>query len=221
MTAIRVLLVDDHLSFRKGLAAILAEEPGFELAGEAADGLEALEMTSALTPTLVLMDLSMPRLGGLEATLRIRALVPCVPIVILTSSDSAQAMDAVRSGAQGYLLKDVAPQALVECLRGVARGEACVSPAMAARLLDDLERRGGAAVVRRAALTAREREVLQQVAAGSTHDEIAETLHIDESTVGNHLKRVVEKLHLESRAQGALRALSHKAHRPPAEEEIG
>jgi DNA-binding NarL/FixJ family response regulator len=216
MTAIRVLLVDNHASYRRGLASILAEEPDFELAGEAADGLEALEMTRALMPDVVVVDLSMPRLGGLEATRRIRAHAPCVPIVILTSSDSAPAMEAVRSGARGYLLKSVEPQALVRSLRGVARGKACVSPAMAARLLDELERRG-ASVVRRAALTAREREVLEQVAQGSTDDRIAEALGIDESTVKNHLTRILEKLHLESRAEGALRALSQKPTGAPAD----
>jgi NarL family two-component system response regulator LiaR len=216
MAAIRVLLVDDQASYRKGLVSILAEEPDFELAGEAADGVEALEMTRALMPSVVVMDLSMPRLGGLEATRRIRAQAPCVPIVILTSSDSAPAMEAVRSGARGYLLKSVEPQALVRSLRSVARGKACVSPVMAARLLDELERRG-ASVVRRAALTAREREVLEQVAQGSPDDRIAEALGIDESTVKNHLTRILEKLHLESRAEGALRALSQRPNETPAD----
>jgi len=208
MSAIRVLLVDDHAAFRRALASILAEEPDFELAGEADDGLQALEMARTLVPNVVLMDISMPRLDGLEATRRIRAEAPCVPIVILTSSDSEPAMEAVKSGARGYLLKSVEPQALVGTLRGVAHGEACVSRAMAARLLAELARRGPvSAVVRRAALTLREREVLEQVAEGRTSDEVAAALDIPESAVKSHLKRILEKLHLESRAQAALRAL--------------
>ena len=208
MSAIRVLLVDDHESFRKGLATILAEEPDFELAGEAGDGVQALEMARALMPSVVLMDLSMPRLNGLEATRRIRAEAPCVPIVILTSLDSDPAMEAVKTGARGYLLKSVEPQALLGTLRGVVRGEACVSRAMAARLLEELARRGPvSALVRRASLTLREREVLEKVAEGKTIDEIATGLDIDDGTVKNHLTRILEKLHLESRAQAALRAL--------------
>ena len=208
MSAIRVLLVDDHAAFRRALASILAEEPDFELAGEADDGLQALEMARTLVPNVVLMDISMPRLDGLEATRRIRAEAPCVPIVILTSSDSEPAMEAVKSGARGYLLKSVEPQALVGTLRGVAHGEACVSRAMAARLHAELARRGpDTAVVRRAALTLREREVLEQVAEGRTSDEVAAALDIPESAVKSHLKRILEKLHLESRAQAALRAL--------------
>jgi DNA-binding NarL/FixJ family response regulator len=213
-----VLLVDDHVPFRKGLASILADEPDFELAGEASDGIEALEMTRALAPSLVVMDVSMPRLGGPEGTRRIRAEAPCVPIVILTSSDSEQAMDAVRNGARGYLLKSVEPLALVEALRGVVRGEACVSAPMAARLLQELSRRDrAAAVVRRAALTPRERDVLERLAQGSTSDEIADALGTDEVAVKSHLKRIVDKLHLESRAAVALRALSQRTSGPAAD----
>ena len=208
MSAIRVLLVDDHVKFRRAVASILAEEPDFELAGEAGDGLQALEMARALAPTVVVMDISMPRLNGLEATRRIRAEAPGVPIVILSSSDSDPAMEAVKSGARGYLLKTVEPQALVGTLRGVARGEPCVSRAMAARLLEELASRGPvSALVRRASLTLREREVLEQIAEGKTSDEIAAGLDSDEGTVKNHLTRILEKLHLENRAQAALRAL--------------
>lgn len=209
MDAIRVLLVDDHVPFRKGLASILVEDPAFELAGEAGDGIEALEMARAVAPQLVVMDLSMPRLDGLEATRRIRAEAPCVPIVILTSADSGPALQAVKCGARGYLLKSVQPQALLGTLRDVAGGEACFSPAMAARILDEISHRGaGSAVVRRAALTARETEVLEQVAEGRTAAEIADALGTVEATVKSHLRRILEKLHLESRAEAALRALT-------------
>jgi DNA-binding NarL/FixJ family response regulator len=160
----------------------------------------------------------MPRLDGLEATRRMKAEVPYVPIVILTASDSGPALEAVKSGARGYLLKSLEPAALLGTLRGVARGEACVSPAMAARLLGELSRRGPAlGVVRRAALTPREREVLEGVAEGMTSHEVAAALGTAEETVKSHLKRIVEKLHLESRAQAALRALSQRKGGPAAE----
>jgi NarL family two-component system response regulator LiaR len=176
-------------------------------------------MTRALEPGVVLMDLTMPRLGGLEATRRIRALSPRVPVVILTSSDSEAAMEAVRGGARGYLLKSVAPRALLEALRGVARGEVCVSPAMAARLLAELPMRGaGSAVVRRSALAPRESEVLALVAEGRTSEEIASALDVTESAVRGHLERIVEKMRLESRARGALRALSRTTRAATAEE---
>ncbi len=219
MSAIRVLLVDDNVPFRRGLATLLADEPDFELAGEAGDGAQAVEMARALMPSLVLMDLSMPGLDGLEATRRMRAEVPYVPIVILTAADSDPALEAVKSGARGYLLKSVEPPALLGTLRAVVLGEACVSPAMAARLLEDLACRGPRSTgVRRAALVPREKEVLEQVAEGKTTDEIAAALGTDEPAVKGHLRRIVEKLHLENRVQTALRALSSNARGPSAEE---
>lgn len=219
MSAIRVLVVDDHVTFRKGLASVFADEPDFELAGEAGDGVQALEMTRALMPNLVLMDISMPRLNGLEATRRIRAEVPYVPIVILTASDSDPALEAVKSGARGYLLKSVEPQALLGTLRAVVRGEACVSRAMAARILEEITRQDPAsAVVGRVALTPREREVLEQVAEGKATDQVAAALGVAEATVKSHLKRIVEKLHLESRVVAALRALSQKTSRPVSDD---
>ncbi len=208
--AIRVLLVDDHEPFRKGLASILGAEPDFELVGEAGDGMQALEMARQLMPNVVLMDISMPRLNGLEATRRIKAEAPFVPIVILTASDSAPALEAVKSGAKGYLLKSVEPQALLGSLRGVVRGEACVSRAMAARLLADLspDSRSKAPLrTPRAELIQREREVLRLVAEGRNDEEIAAALGITESTVKVHLKRILEKLQLRNRLQVAVHAL--------------
>jgi DNA-binding NarL/FixJ family response regulator len=160
------------------------------------------------------MDISMPRLNGLEATRRIRAEVPYVPIVILTAQDSDPALEAVKSGARGYLLKSIEPQALVGTLRGVVRGEACVSRAMAARLLEELARRGPvSAVVRRADLTLREREVLEQVAEGKTTDEVATALGIAETTVKNHSRG--------SSRSCTSRAGSGRAARPLLEESGG
>jgi DNA-binding NarL/FixJ family response regulator len=210
-SAIRLLLVDDHAIFRKGVADFLASEHDIELVGEADDGAQALEMARELMPDVVLMDISMPRMDGLEATRRIMAEIPYVRIVILTVSDSDRSLfEAVKSGAQGYLLKSVAPQALLDTLRGVVRGEASISPAMATRLLGHLARespRTAPPGTPDASLTQREQEVLALVAQGKSNKEIATALGIAENTVKNHLKNILEKLHLENRVQAATFAL--------------
>jgi len=187
-SAIRVLLVDDSVPFRKGVANLLAAEADFELVGEAGDGAEGLELARQLVPDVVLMDISMPRMDGLEATRRIRAELPCVRIVVLTVSDERSLLGSVKSGAHGYLPKNIAPQALLDTVRRVARGEAPVSRAMAARLLE--ERAGDSG------LTLREREVLGLVAEGEADQKIAVTLGIAESIV----KNVLEKVHREHQA---------------------
>ncbi len=211
MTAIRVLLADDYALFRRGLASLLAAESDFEVIGEAVDGLQALEMTRELMPDVILMDVSMPVMNGLEATCRIKAEMPYARIVILTISDGESSLlEAVKSGADGYLPHKVEPQVLYGTLRGIARGEAPVSRTMAARLLEEFGRRGepgAAAAASVAGLTVREREVLQQVARGRNSEEIAKSLAIAENAVKNHLKNVLEKVHLESRAQAAAPAL--------------
>jgi DNA-binding NarL/FixJ family response regulator len=203
MSSIRVLLADDHALFRKGLAGILAREEGLEVVGDAGDGRQALELARSLMPDVILMDISMPVMDGLEATRLIKAELPYVRIVILTADDGEGSLfEAVKSGAQGYLLKSIAPEALVGTLRGVVRGEAPVSRLMAGRLLEEFARqaRGPAAAQE---LTAREREVLGLVAAGRSNKEIAAALSIAENTVKNHLKNILEKLHLHNRVQAA------------------
>ena len=211
MSSIRVLLADDHALFRRGVASLLAAENGFEVVGEAVDGRQALEMARELMPDVILMDITMPEMDGLEATRRIKAEIPYVRIVILTASDGDQSLfEAVKSGAQGYLLKNIDPQALYSTLRGVVQGEAPVSRVMAARLLDEFGRQARAraqAPAPTAELTARETEVLQLVARGRSNKEIAAELTISENTVKNHLKNILEKLHLENRVQAATYAL--------------
>ena len=205
MPSIRVLLADDHALFRRGVASLLAAESDFEVVGEAVDGQQALEMARELVPDVILMDVSMPVMDGLAATRRIKAEIPYVRIVILTASDGDRSLfEAVKSGAQGYLLKNIEPQALYGTLRGVVRGEAPVSRVMAGRLLEEFARQHREPDPLPAAeLTVREREVLEHVAHGRSNKEIAASLAIAENTVKNHLKNILEKLHLENRVQAA------------------
>ena len=207
---IRVLVVDDHTLFRKGIVSLLSSEDGFEVVGEAEDGFQALERAQALMPDLILMDLSMPRCDGLEATRRLKAAFPYLTIVILTAlEDDQNLFEAVRCGAQGYLLKKIEPQALFANLRGVVRGEASISRLMAGKLLGEFNRQANrpAAPGGRPELSPREKEILGHVAQGKSNKEIATNLAIAENTVKNHLKNILEKLHLENRVQAATFAL--------------
>ena len=220
MSRIRILLADDHALFRGGVASLLAAGGDFEVLGEAADGRQAVEMARALMPDVILMDISMPVMDGLEATRRIKAEMPSVKIVILTVSDGERSLfEAVKSGAQGYLLKNIEPKALYGTLRGVVRGEAPVSRAMAARLLEEFTRQARQASPAAPApeLTAREKEVLEQVTRGKSNKEIAQALSIAENTVKNHLKNILEKLHLENRVQAATFAMRQGMGEKPPE----
>jgi len=212
MNSLRILLVDDHLLFRKGLARLLDAQPDFEVVGEAADGLEAVEQTRALHPDLVLMDVRMPNCDGLEATRRIKAQMKDVQVVMLTVSDDEQDLaTAVRYGADGYLLKDLLPEMLFQQLRGLMVGEAPISRAMTGKLLRQLTRRGRSAAqpVATAVLSARECEVLALVVNGYSNREIAAELGIAHNTVKNHLRSILAKLGVRNRAQAAAYAVSH------------
>jgi len=222
MTPIRVLLADDHALFRRGVASLLAADRDFEVVGEAVDGQQAVEMARKLMPDVILMDISMPGTDGLEATRRIKAEMPYVRIVILTVSDGERSLfEAVKNGAQGYLLKKIEPQALYATLRGVVQGEATLSRVMAAQLLEEFARQSrppAPAVAPAAQLTAREKEVLEHVARGRSNKEIATALTIAENTVKNHLKNILEKLHLENRVQAATFALREgMVEKPPVD----
>lgn len=205
----RILLADDHILFRKGLAQLLNSQPDFQVIGEAADGLEALEKARELMPDLILMDIDMPRCDGREATRLIKAEMPYVVIVVLTVSDDEQDLfAAIKNGAQGYLLKKIDPADLFEQLRGLASGEAALSRLMANKILREFVRVGTQLPRRKEeALTDREQQVLQLVARGLTNREIAESLVIAENTVKNHLRNILSKLHLDNRVQAAAYAL--------------
>jgi DNA-binding NarL/FixJ family response regulator len=205
MGPIRVLLVDDHLLFRKGLARLLDAQLDFEVVGEAADGLEAIEQTRLLRPDLVLMDIRMPNCNGLEATRQVKAHMPDVRVVMLTVSDDEQDLaTAVRYGADGYLLKDLLPETLFQQLRGLMAGEAPIARGMTGKLLRQLAQQGQPAVQ-----PARECEVLALIVRGYSNQEIGEDLGIARNTVKNHLRSILAKLGVRNRAQAAAYAVSH------------
>jgi NarL family two-component system response regulator LiaR len=204
---IRVLVADDHAIVRKGLCALLATEPGIEVVGEAREGQEAITEAKRLQPDVILMDLVMPGMDGLEATRRIAASQPKTRILVLTSfSGDDKIFPAIKAGALGYLLKDSGPEDLVRAIQQVHNGESSLHPIVARRLLKELafplEKETEAA-----SLTEREIEVLQLVARGQTNREIAERLAISEATVRTHVSNILSKLKLDSRTQAALYAL--------------
>jgi DNA-binding NarL/FixJ family response regulator len=203
----RILLADDHPLFRDGVASLL-EAWGHEVVGQAADGAQAVELAARLHPQLVLMDVRMPGVSGLTATQRIKDAQPDVSIVMLTvSEDEDDLFVAIKAGAQGYLLKNLESRQLRSMLEGIARGEAAITPATAARILDEfarVQRPGGDAPEH---LTDRELDVLRLVVDGLRNKEIAVRLAISENTVKFHLKNIVEKLHVQSRTELATRAM--------------
>ena len=212
MTPIRLLLVDDHALVRKGLAALLATDSTFRVVGEARDGWEAVKKTAELKPDLVLMDISMPGMGGLEATRRISKSFPSTKVVILTiSEDDQDLFDAIKSGASGYLLKKVQPDELSAMLKGVLRGEAPISRFTATKILAEFavqeHRAQPEADVWEEKLSRRETEVLRLVAEGLTNKEIGTKLGVEPTTVKNHLKNILGKLHLRNRVEAAAFAL--------------
>lgn len=209
MEKVRVLLADDHILFRKGLAQLLNAQPDFQVVAEAGDGLEAIERARELMPDLVLMDIDMPRCDGRAATCRLKAELPYIAIVILSISDDEQDLFAtLKCGAQGYLLKKIEPAELFSQLRGLARGEAALSPLMANKILREFARRDpDPATAPHDALTARELQVLELLTRGLTNREIAARLVIAENTVKNHLRNILAKLHLANRVQLAAYAL--------------
>ena len=207
---IRILLVDDQPLFRGAIAALLANQPDMEVVGEAENGLVGVERARALRPDLVILDVDMPVMNGVEAVRLIREQVMDVKVIMLTVSDvEDHVLDALRNGAHGYLLKDLRPEQLNDMIRSVMRNETPISPAVAGRLLREI-REGGVRPVSaptaeeaRATVTPRELEILRLVAEGLSNKEVAKRLVITEGTVKNHVHNALEKLHLENRIQAA------------------
>jgi DNA-binding NarL/FixJ family response regulator len=211
MDKLRLLVVDDHPLFREGLAAILANRPEIELVGEAADGLSAVAQALALQPDLVLMDIQMPGVNGIEATRRILHASPHIGVIMLTmAADDDSVFAAMRAGAKGYILKGADKAEVLRTLEAVGRGEALFGPAIARRLMAYFGALGGAAGAAPALafpeLTEREREVLNLIAQGLSNAVIAEQLSLSPKTVGNHISNIFSKLQVADRAQAIVRA---------------
>jgi DNA-binding NarL/FixJ family response regulator len=206
----RILLVDDHVLFRKGMSRLIDSQPDLEVVAEAEDGIQAVQYARRFKPDLILMDIHMPDCDGHEATRLIVNDWPEAQIVMLTVSDEDQDLfTAIRNGAIGYLVKKIEPEELFSRLRGIALGEAPISRVMAGRILREFARvdTDGPPPDSTRSLTPREREVLQLVTKGMTNKEIGAQLHIAENTVKNHLRNILEKLHLQNRAQAAAYAV--------------
>ncbi|MGO4889661.1 response regulator [Anaerobacillus sp. MEB173] len=201
MQPFRILVVDDHAHAREAIREILSSYENFEIVGEAKSGEEAIEMTDQLMPDLILMDINMPGIGGLEATKVIKEAFPYVKIVIITVSDEiTNLFEALKKGAQGYLLKNIQPSAWYEYLQAVALDEIPMSEDLAVRILQELSPKKQADKTENP-LSKREQEVLDLVAKGHTNKHISSILNISEYTVKNHLKNILQKLHLENRVQ--------------------
>jgi NarL family two-component system response regulator LiaR len=204
--AIRVLIVDDHSVVREGLQAFLQLQDGLEVVGEAADGEEAIEAASRLQPDVILMDLVMPRLGGVAAMRRLREEVPEARVIVLTSFlDDDKLLPALRAGAAGYLLKNAEPQDLARAVRAAHAGEALLDPVVAARLVETLAAEDGQQPLDR--LTPREREVLVLIGRGFSNKRIANELDLAEKTVKTHVGHVLAKLCVTDRTQAAVVAV--------------
>jgi DNA-binding NarL/FixJ family response regulator len=212
MNKLRVLLADDHQLFREGLANILNAQPDFEVIGEAGDGLEVLVKARKLLPNLILMDIGMPGCDGVEATKVIKEELPAIIVVMLSvQADDEKLFEAIKNGAQGYLLKSIRSRELLSMLRAAGRGEAAITPALGGRMLEEFRR-----LSQRppripeeeiTALTQREQEVLGLVAQGATDQEIAQSLTISIHTVKSHMRNILAKLQLGHRHQAAQFAL--------------
>jgi NarL family two-component system response regulator LiaR len=205
---IRVLLVDDHVVVRRGLGALLATYDDIEVVGEAGGGGQGAEIAGRLLPDVVLMDLVMPEIDGIEATRRVKAISPSTQVIVLTSySEDERIFPAIKAGALSYLLKEVGPDDLVRAIRAARRGEATLHPTVAARLMQELS---GGRSSPLDELTEREREVLACIARGMSNAEIANHLVVGERTVKTHVSNILSKLHLQDRTQAALLALRER-----------
>jgi len=209
---VRVLIADDQALFRRGLYVVLGTEEDIEVVAEAEDGEEAIAKAEELAPDAVLMDVRMPRVNGIEAARRIREMLPSTKILMLTVSDEEDDLyEAIKAGANGYLLKEISVEEVANAIHSVVQGQSLISPSMASKLLNEFN-----SLARQAAekeelpapvLTARELEVLKLVARGMSNKDVADQLFISENTVKNHVRNILEKLHLHSRMEAVMYAV--------------
>ncbi|NUM44741.1 MAG: response regulator transcription factor [Anaerolineales bacterium] len=204
---IRILIVDDHAIVREGLRLLLEDEPGLEIVGDAADGEEALQKAQTLTPDVILLDLVLPDLNGIEVTRRVRAAQPECRILLLTSfAEDTNVVAAMQAGAAGYLLKDILRADLVTAIQKVARGEPALHPEAQRKLIQHVTQPPTTQPDPNT-LTERERDILRLLAQGLSNKQIAGQLHITEGTVKGHVSNILAKLHLEDRTQAAVYAV--------------
>ena len=208
---IKILVVDDHALFRKGLVSLLEDLPEFKVVGEASNGCEAIEAAKTLEPDLIFMDINMPECDGLEATKKIKEILPSIKIVMLTASEEDQYLfEAMKIGAQGYLLKDLELKQFLELLQTISKGEAILSSTMATKIFKEFNKNENESKTADSSvdeLTDRETTILKYVAEGFLNKEIADQLGISENTVKIHLRNILEKLHLKNRIQAAVYAV--------------
>jgi DNA-binding NarL/FixJ family response regulator len=211
MSQIRVLIVDDHSLVRQGLKKVLELEDDIKVVGEAEDGQKALEMAKTTKPDVVLMDISMPNMNGIEATRAFKQQgFKCAILVLTIHDDREYLFEIVRAGASGYVLKDIEPQKLVEAIRAVGKGNSYIQPNLTLDLISEFNRLSSRTkLLRENPLTRREMEVLQLITEGMTNAEIASELYISEKTVKNHVSRILRKLNVEDRTQAAVFAIKN------------
>jgi two-component system NarL family response regulator len=209
---IRVLIVDDHALFRRGLIQVLLGEEGIEVVGEGEDGEDAVRKAEELVPDVILMDVRMPRVSGIEATRRLAEVLPAARILMLTVSDEEDDLyEAIKAGAAGYLLKEISIEEVADAVRAVMQGQTLITPSMASKLIQEFNNLARRAEERYSfpspKLTDRELDTLKLVAQGLTNREIGEELSISENTVKNHVRNILEKLHLHSRMEAVMYAV--------------
>jgi two-component system, NarL family, response regulator LiaR len=203
--SITILLVDDHALVRNGVRAYLETQPGLKVVAEAGSGEEAVQLAAEHAPDVVLMDLVMPGMDGVEATRRVREVSPRSQVVVLTSfHEDINIFPAIKAGAISYLLKDIGPAELVEAIRAAERGEAILHPKVAARLMQELRGNRSETINPYSNLSEREQEVLKLIAEGLSNAELAEKLVLSEKTIKSHVSNILNKLHLADRTQAAV-----------------
>ncbi|HWI63910.1 MAG TPA: response regulator transcription factor [Symbiobacteriaceae bacterium] len=207
--AVSVLVVDDHRVVRAGLVALLKQNPGLRVVGEAGNGEEAVRLAGELKPDVVLMDMQMPVMNGVEATQRIKAQWPAVQVLVLTTYDDDELIwGGLQAGAKGYLLKDAPPEELLQGIKAVAAGQSLLPPHIAAKLMQVISHGGPARSEPADQLTERELEILKLMAGGAANKEIAAALFISENTVKTHISNLFQKLDVRDRTEAVTRALS-------------